>query len=552
MASNRPKQKQIIRSFEELDFAISQTQCDGQACAPGKPQPSSSTKEQINNSKQDRLAQTLASRAPIKKNVFHSSNGLKNIEIQESEDNNNNESTHDAIRIAPCREIKQRFNLEQGHSYKSITLNYSSGQDVFHSFDEIDCISENNSRNTAPAAENETERLSSNHATKEQFDSDESRANQKHCPSINIRDNGRTIVFGCQNIEEIATDDSPSFMTDVRSRRIITQKSPISLDVDRIDSLLDTEGDAILGRELINYLKGYSIAIGRIKQLIKMGSSINSQDQSGKSPIMVAVYNEYVPVDILEYLLNLDANLELEDCNGDTALFYAIRQPFINKIRAIIAHGANIRHRNRRGESFYFKSYMTNFKNKQAVLDYLKPFNEILCGKRKDNPRILAKLPPDDARKQRETVSYHYFNSKDTTISSNNITSICHDALAQCHQYPEYLEQFDNGWILAFVAHKNNTDYFSNGKGMLVFSALPVIPFGGITRFCFLTTSSANDPLKIIFSSGSETHQLVLKDGTKTRRISARFQLPWFSNNTSLTLCFPLKDKEWFLCYAYK
>ena len=56
-----------------------------------------------------------------------------------------------------------------------------------------------------------------------------------------------------------------------------------------------------------------------LKAVIEAGGNLNQQSRSVQfSPIMIAAYNGYV--DIVRFLKNQEADLSLEDANGDTAL----------------------------------------------------------------------------------------------------------------------------------------------------------------------------------------------------------------------------------------
>ena len=75
---------------------------------------------------------------------------------------------------------------------------------------------------------------------------------------------------------------------------------------------------------------------------------INEYSTSG-TPLMAAVFKNYL--DITKMLLDLDADVDIVDANGNTALHYAVRFSYVEIIRLLIAKGADIELEDNKGFS---------------------------------------------------------------------------------------------------------------------------------------------------------------------------------------------------------
>ena len=64
---------------------------------------------------------------------------------------------------------------------------------------------------------------------------------------------------------------------------------------------------------------------------------------------MAAVFKNYL--DITKMLLDLDADVDIVDANGNTALHYAVRFSYVEIIRLLIAKGADIELEDNKGFS---------------------------------------------------------------------------------------------------------------------------------------------------------------------------------------------------------
>ena len=83
--------------------------------------------------------------------------------------------------------------------------------------------------------------------------------------------------------------------------------------------------------------------------LIKFGADVNAQCNAGTVPLYFASRNGHVP--ILTLLLENDADPNIPDSEGETALTVAIQANQYDVLPALLAHGANPAHHTRSGRS---------------------------------------------------------------------------------------------------------------------------------------------------------------------------------------------------------
>ena len=463
---------------------------------------------------------------------------------------------------------------------------------VFHSFEDLEytCFQELDGENNNASVIHT--RVSSQKVTPESNPVKQGNDLLNH-PSVFIRDNGRTIVFVCNNMQSATVveasapqytpkdkniflgasghaihEASLNFQSTYRSSHNTTSSSlssnraivpprvnnsnlPLSLGIDIIDRLLDSTENASLGQQLLDCLGGQSVNLGDVVRLVERGAPVNYQNVLGVSPLMMAAMNQSVPYGIFDYLINLHVRIEAEDKNGDTAFLYASCQPSIHKIKALILHKANVYHRNKRGENCIDKASLADFTNKNIILGFLKQFCLIQSGKKKVKSEKAITQTFRVIKKQRQRSCFT-IKSNETTLGNDTINKFCHKALSFCFQHSEYMETFKNGWVYAFQANKKNTKMFVHDKGTLFFPSLPSTPCSGLNHFSFFTTSKRTGPLEIVYLSDSNEHHFVLSKDSKTKKIKTNITIERPCSESSIKLCFPLNPGEWFLCYIYQ
>ena len=104
--------------------------------------------------------------------------------------------------------------------------------------------------------------------------------------------------------------------------------------------------------------------LNRVKKyLINNNNNANDQDENGYSPLMAAV--SYGHIELIDFLINQGASLELKDNDGDVALLYCEN---IEILKHLIIKGADISCINNAGESIIEKSIE---EKNQPIIDYL-------------------------------------------------------------------------------------------------------------------------------------------------------------------------------------
>jgi ankyrin repeat protein len=83
---------------------------------------------------------------------------------------------------------------------------------------------------------------------------------------------------------------------------------------------------------------------------LKNGAEINTLDESGMTPLMIASSNGCLPV--VELLYNRGAEIDLKDSkNGKTALMLAAKKEHINIVQLILNKGANVNIKDKIGDN---------------------------------------------------------------------------------------------------------------------------------------------------------------------------------------------------------
>jgi uncharacterized protein len=76
-----------------------------------------------------------------------------------------------------------------------------------------------------------------------------------------------------------------------------------------------------------------------IKKSIENGTSIDQKNDLGRTPVMIATYNQ--SAESVEYLCELGANLNLQDNNKCTALLYASYYNLVEIAEILLKYGAD-------------------------------------------------------------------------------------------------------------------------------------------------------------------------------------------------------------------
>eukprot|EP00833_Pecoramyces_ruminatium_P002190 jgi/Orpsp1_1/1176222/evm.model.c7180000056847.1 len=124
--------------------------------------------------------------------------------------------------------------------------------------------------------------------------------------------------------------------------------------------------------------------------------NLNQKFENGKSLLMYAVENEIESGKrnkeknskiIIEMLLNNNININEQDNNGETALFYAVKKKNINTIKYLVEeNNADINIINNKKENVLFPAVKTN---KTAIVEYLLPKVENKNSTNNENNTIL-------------------------------------------------------------------------------------------------------------------------------------------------------------------
>jgi ankyrin repeat protein len=106
-----------------------------------------------------------------------------------------------------------------------------------------------------------------------------------------------------------------------------------------------------------------AVAVGSkeiVSYLIEKGADVNKIDDMGFAPVHNAVFKE-VNSEILTLLLEHGANPDIKDPNGETPLFYAVRNRDPEKVKILLDHGARLNVTNNKGETPYIIGMQVGF-----------------------------------------------------------------------------------------------------------------------------------------------------------------------------------------------
>jgi len=117
---------------------------------------------------------------------------------------------------------------------------------------------------------------------------------------------------------------------------------------------------------LINECNKKNININIIKHLIEYGVNINKEDNDGNSPLFYACLSGNMTV--VRYLIEQGANINKLNKYGETPLFYACEDGNEAIVKYLVEQGANINKLNIFGETSFFNACKNGSK---AMIKYL-------------------------------------------------------------------------------------------------------------------------------------------------------------------------------------
>ena len=111
----------------------------------------------------------------------------------------------------------------------------------------------------------------------------------------------------------------------------------------------------------------------KVKLLLKQGHSINERNPGvkfGWTPLMAAIFQDQT--NVVHYLIAAGADLNIHDCEGETALMRAMASGDENLevVKDLIAHGADLSAKDSMGATAL--SYATSDPPKPRVLEAVK------------------------------------------------------------------------------------------------------------------------------------------------------------------------------------
>ncbi len=93
----------------------------------------------------------------------------------------------------------------------------------------------------------------------------------------------------------------------------------------------------------------------RAERLLERGDDPNQKDEYGRTPLWFAAgYGPYSPKKIAQLLVDYGANLNIEDINGQTPLFNAVKNYDEDKVKLLLDHGANPNHKDKNDQTPLF------------------------------------------------------------------------------------------------------------------------------------------------------------------------------------------------------
>jgi ankyrin repeat protein len=78
----------------------------------------------------------------------------------------------------------------------------------------------------------------------------------------------------------------------------------------------------------------------KLETLVKQGADINSQDESGRTALIVAIEEDWAGTSWIEFLIENGAEVNILDCDGDSALDIARYRGRTDIVELLIANEA--------------------------------------------------------------------------------------------------------------------------------------------------------------------------------------------------------------------
>ena len=105
------------------------------------------------------------------------------------------------------------------------------------------------------------------------------------------------------------------------------------------------------------------------KDSIKAGADVNTRNQDGQTPLIVATLREHIP--IMEILVDKGADLNCWDANYETALHYAVRRSSRDTMEVLIEAGADVNAPNKYGQTpLMLAVFSENLENIEMLINY--------------------------------------------------------------------------------------------------------------------------------------------------------------------------------------
>ena len=97
--------------------------------------------------------------------------------------------------------------------------------------------------------------------------------------------------------------------------------------------------------------------LDEVNKLIAAGASVNTKDDEGNTPLMIASRHDFRP--IAKALIRAHADVNMQDKGGNTALMQATMFGYTGMNKLLLSAGANMSIENREGKTamYYAKNY---------------------------------------------------------------------------------------------------------------------------------------------------------------------------------------------------
>lgn len=191
--------------------------------------------------------------------------------------------------------------------------------------------------------------------------------------------------------------------------------------------------------------------VQKINEALQNGADINAVDEGGKTPLMNAINNSFVNMNVVDALCTRKTNLNAQDNDGYTALMYAACNGISAAIQKLLELGADADITNKQGytahslaqkEGFYWVcNYLEAFeqtktlaatitnavkstlKERDEIISQLEIKNKILTQKNKSLQKELRQLRAKNAQaaKLRRYKIAHQFTKATTHRQGKNL-----------------------------------------------------------------------------------------------------------------------------------